>query len=261
MFSHRLTALILPIALALSGCSGPAIKDTRDAYSLVLDEQATETVNKQTFNPALVSLINQDAASGNFLFRGNMPLTNNGFAYDQLVAALKKASPGHNLPEQFYLVDISLINSINPQEAGDLKIEKAYWQQHTSNGQLINHPIYGSLTSPNDYATDARKKLEKIPTLSNTDVLLERIQSLLLASQQSGLPLVVYIHCEAGKDRTGEIAASYEMKYLARSYSDAYTNAKRIAKRDISGFSRNELQWYAYFLKDVQNVPTIGDIR
>ncbi len=260
-FKPQLALFALPLAALLSACSGPAIKDTRDVYSLVLEEQAKETAEKQKFNPKLVSLINKSADSGNFLFRGNMPLNANGFAYNELVAALKKASVGKNLPEQFYLVDISLINSLNPQEASDLKIEQTFWHQNSSMGELLNHPVYGSLSSPNDYPENVRKKLEKIPTLSNTDALLERIQSLLLARQQSGLPLVLYIHCEAGKDRTGEVAASYAMKYLGSSYADAYASAKRIANRDISTYSRNELQWYAYFLKDIKNLPNIGPIK
>ncbi|MGY4534166.1 hypothetical protein ACVW0Y_003304 [Pseudomonas sp. TE3786] len=261
MFNRRFIAFTLPALLFLSACGSPAIQDARDVYALVLHQQSEETLGARKFNPELVSLIAHVPSSGNFLFRGNIPIQGNEFSYNDLVAALKKAAKDKQLPEQFYLVDISLINDINPEEAADLRIEQSFWQKNSQKGRLINHPVYGALRSPNDYPEDVRKKLEKIPTLSNTDVLMENIQSLLLASQQTGLPLVLYIHCEAGKDRTGEMAAAYAMKYQGSSYADAYANAMRIAKRDISHFSRNELQWYAYYLKDIQMLPGIGPIK
>lgn len=259
MFSPRALALLLPLTLFLSACSGPTIKDSRDVYNEVLAQQAEETTVKSDFEPGLVSLISQD--SGNYLFRGNMPISNKTFRYKELRASLEQAAPGKVLPKEIYLVDISLINSINPNEAADLEIETSFWKTNSTLGRLINHPVYGSLTSPNDYPKKVRRQLEKIPTLSNTDVLLENIHSLLQSRQLNGVPLVLYIHCEAGKDRTGEIAAAYAMKYQQSSYADAYANAKRIAKRDLGKNSRNELQWYAYFLKDIKKVSTVGDIR
>ncbi len=260
MFTARALSLLLPLCLLLNACSAPPIQDSRDVYAQVLEQQAEETAVMSAFNPGLIALIER-ADSGNFLFRGNMPVKDKQFTYNELRMALQQAAPGQSLPEQFYLVDISLVNGINRQEADDLKVEKTFWEKNSALGRLINHPVYGSLTSPNDYSKSVRKKLEKIPTLSNTDVLLENIQSLLQAPQQSGLPLVLYIHCEAGKDRTGEIAAAYAMKYQHASYADAYANGKRIAKRDLGKYSRNELQWYAYFLKDIKKVTTVGDIR
>jgi hypothetical protein len=261
MFTPRLLTLILPLALVVAGCTTPAYKDSRHIYAQILEQQAGETHEQNKFTPELVSLLATDAGSGNYLFRGNMPIDGNEFSYNQLRAAMKKAAPGGVLPEQYFLIDISLVNSINPNEAADLAIERQFWKVNSHLGQVINHPVYGSLTSPNDYPEQVRKKLERIPTLSSTDVLLENIQSLLLANQANAQPLVLYIHCEAGKDRTGEVAAAYAMKYQGSSYLDAYANAKRIAGRDLSSFSRNELQWYAYYLREVQNVQTIGDIR
>jgi len=253
--------LIFPFALLIGACSAPTVQDSRDVYVQVLDEQAKETAQNLKFTPSLVSLIHQDPRSGNFLFRGNLPIEQNSFSYEDLVKALKNATPGGALPAQFFLVDISLLNRINPQEDRHLTIEQRFWQQNPQLGKLLNHPVYGSLSSPNSYPNAVRKKLEKIPTLSNTDALVDSLENLLQSSQANNVPLVLYIHCEAGKDRTGEVAASYAMKYLGSSYADAYANAKRIARRDISTLSRNELQWYAYFLKDIKQLATIGAIK
>jgi hypothetical protein len=261
MFTPRLLAVLLPLTLVLSACTTPAYKDSRHIYAQILEQQAGESTDLQKFSPAMVSLIALNSESGNFLYRGDMPINGQQFSYDELRSALKNATPGGALPDQYFVVDISLVNSINPQEAVHLGIERRFWKDNNELGQVINHPVYGSLTSPNDYSTEERKRLEKIPTLSSTDVLLENIQSLLLANQLNGLPLVLYIHCEAGMDRTGEVAAAYAMKYLGSSYADAYANAKRVARRELRSVSRNELQWYAYYLRDVQNVSTIGEIR
>lgn len=262
MLNPRLIALILPITLALSACTTPPpLTDARHVYAQILDQQAGESREKHTFNPGLVSLLAHDTHSVNYLFRGNMPIVNDELSYKALVTALKNATPGQALPDQFFLIDISLVNSINPNEAKDLGIERRFWNANATLGQVINHPVYGSLTSPHDFPEAERKRLEMIPTLSSTDVLLENIQSLLMTKQLNGLPLVLYIHCEGGKDRTGEVAAAYAMRYLGSTYADAYANAKRIAGRDISSFSRNELQWYAYYLRDIQKLPTIGDIH
>ncbi|MGY4534167.1 hypothetical protein ACVW0Y_003305 [Pseudomonas sp. TE3786] len=247
---------------AISGYANAApVNDIRSLYGKVLEEQLKEITAGSSFSPELVHLVDHDSNTGNFLFRGNMPISNKAFSYQQLVAAMRNASPGVPLPDKVYLIDVSLVNSINPAEAADLKIEQGFWQQNPTLGKLINHPVYGSITSPNDYPSALRKRLEKIPTISRIDDLVVDLQALLKMPQMSGVTLAIYVHCEAGKDRTGEVAAAYAMKYLGSSYAKAYANANAIAKRAISQFSRNELQWYAYYLKDVRKVPSIGPIN
>lgn len=73
-------------------------------------------------------------------------------------------------------------------------------------------------------------------------------------------PLVIYVHCEAGFDRTGEVIAAYQLRHQGKSYHQAYQNAVEVAGRQISSFSKHGLQWYAYYLREVEKVPTIGDI-
>lgn len=237
-----------------------SLTEIRSLYGNVLNEQLREKLGSH-FNPALVHLVDHDTNTGNFLFRGNMPIAGQALSYQQLLTAMRSASPGAPLPAKVYVVDVSLVNTVNPAEAADLKIEGAFWQQNPTLGKLINHPVYGSLSSPNDYPSAVRKRLEKIPTLSRIDDLVVDLQALLKMPQMSGIPLAIYIHCEAGKDRTGEVAAAYSMKYQGVPYSEAYANANSVAGRTISKFSRNDLQWYAYYLKDVRKVPTIGPIK
>lgn len=248
--------------IAANSCASAAdLSDIRNIHSKILQFQANETALATKFNPELVRLLDYNTDTGAFLFRGNMPVANNALVYQQLLTAMRKASPGTPMADKVFVVDISLVNEVIPAEANDLKIEKNFWQQNPTLGKLINHPVYGSLTSPNDYPSAVRKQLEKIPTVSKIDDLLLDLQALLKTPQMSGIPLAIYVHCEAGKDRTGEVAAAYAMKYQGVSYAAAYANANLIAERDISKYSKNELQWYAYYLKDIKKLPTIGPIK
>lgn len=72
--------------------------------------------------------------------------------------------------------------------------------------------------------------------------------------------MIIYVHCEAGFDRTGEVIAAYQLRYQGNSYNQAYRNAVKVAGRNIRAFSKHGLQWYAYYLREVERLPTIGDI-
>ena len=52
-------------------------------------------------------------APKNFLFRGNMPISNNTFAYDILVKTLNSSASKMNvtLPKDFSILDVRLVSS------------------------------------------------------------------------------------------------------------------------------------------------------
>lgn len=262
------------------GCT-PGENDTRDLghsvcvagadaggsdHRHMLEEYEAESAESQvaTFNldPNLVRLVQGDLATGNFLFRGNMPVANGAFQYDDLVQSMRNAAQaaGRTLPPQFRIIDISLVNELTPGEKNDLAVEMAYWNSHAGQGRLVNHPIYGSLTSPHLYPEAERRRLERKPSLGHVGQLVDDIQHLLTTRSADGVPVLLYVHCEAGKDRTGETIAAWSMKYMGVSYVAALANANAIAGRDISRFSKNGLQWYAYDLKDYVGIPTVGPI-
>ena len=243
---------------------GPEEKE-RD-HRHMLEEYEAERTGSQVasfdLNPNVVRLVQGDLSSGNLLFRGNMPVKEGVFQYDDLVQSMRNAAQaaGRALPAQFRIIDISLVNELTPGEKNDLAVEKAYWSSHPAQGQLINHPIYGSLTSPHDYPTDVRMRLERKPSLGHLGDLIEKIHTLLTTRSADGVPVLLYVHCEAGKDRTGEAIAAYSMKYMGVPYKAALVDADTIAGRDISRFSRNGLQWHAFYLTDVERIPTVGPI-
>lgn len=70
-----------------------------------------------TLNPKRVHIVDHDATTNNFLFRGNMPKNEkNEFALADLKTVLaQKAKEELNVtqfPSDFYLVDVSFLNSI-----------------------------------------------------------------------------------------------------------------------------------------------------
>jgi hypothetical protein len=221
------------------------------------------SANAYALNPGIVHLVQKDNASGNVLFRGNMPVANGVFQYDQLVKAMRDAAQasGQVLPPTFKVIDISLVNELTGGEKKDLAVEKAYWSTHPAQGQLINNPIYGSLTSPNSYPSSKRKELEKHPSLGHLGDLIDRIHALLTTRSADGIPVLLYVHCEAGKDRTGEVIGAYAMKYMGVSYKDALANAHAVAGRKLGTFNRHGLEWHAYYLADYEGITTIGPIN
>jgi len=48
-------------------------------------------------------------------------------------------------------------------------------------------------------------------------------------------PVVIYFHCTAGTDRTGEFAGSYYMKYLHYSFNKTMQTNYEVSNRKIYG--------------------------
>lgn len=234
------------------------LEEYEDEY---IETQAAAQVGTFDLNPDIVHLVQADP-SGNLLFRGNMPVANGNFQHDDLIQAMRNAAQaaGRTLPPTFKVIDISLVNELTPGEKHDLDVERAYWRSRPEQGQLINNPIYGSLTSPNDYPAAVRRRLEQKPSLGHLGALIDQIHGLVSARSSDGVPVLLYVHCEAGKDRTGEVIAAYSIKYMGVSYRAALANAQTVAGRNISRFSRNGLQWQAYYLTDYLGIPTVGPI-
>lgn len=46
-------------------------------------------------------------------------------------------------------------------------------------------------------------------------------------------PALIYTHCEAGTDRTGEVSGAYYLKYLNMSFSEALATDNHIQNRDM----------------------------
>ncbi len=164
-----------------------------------------------------------DYKNYNFLFRGPRPvLQKNGkWVFDQkgLLATLQsraKSQLNRSLPDKFILVDISLIDDTG--EGPQLNAEYAPFKGNST--ALAKHQYFPSNTtfaklSGNDIKGrfiwwQMLTKQAGGASKSNLDGLITQISSIM--NKKHRIPYVLYFHCSAGEDRTGEVAISYLLK-------------------------------------------------
>lgn len=56
-------------------------------------------------------------------------------------------------------------------------------------------------------------------------------------------PAAVFVHCEAGEDRTGEVIGSYSIRWLQMSFAKALAVDNHIESRTIQCPSAYEFAW------------------
>jgi hypothetical protein len=57
------------------------------------------------------------------------------------------------------------------------------------------------------------------------------------------LPQVIYMHCEAGTDRTGEVSGAYYLKWLNMTFPEALHVDNTIQNRNMSKYSLYGLEY------------------
>ncbi len=200
------------------------------------------------FDPSRVHLIDSAAATGSFLFRGNEPIRNMTFVYDELQTALANASArvgGPPVAKGLFLVDVNLLEL----ERGSIHIEEAFFAANPHLGIFQHKPIYGALTNPLDYAESVRKIMARDLDSWSHDKLPSLMTWLHDGLTSKYHNSVIYVHCEAGEDRTGEVSGSYYMRYLGMSFDKALSIDNTNTNRDIRCASARALLWYCFHLQ------------
>ncbi len=208
------------------------------------------------FHHELLCLLDQQ--QNLFLFRGNLPEKKKAFEHDALVSAIKAyiAKEGGHIQDNFKIMDLSFLNNLQEHEA--IEIEKDWFTIHPETGCFWLHPLYGALINPLDLDTKVRDAIARDHDTDGLKTLMAHLGKIIQAPCSSDF--VLYMHCRAGKDRTGEASACYLMQYKGYSYKQAIQFDEEIAKRKLSFLSMNAIRWYAFYLRDIKNMTTIGDI-
>lgn len=216
----------------------------------------------------LVDFAKTDTGLVNFLFRSNMPINDTTLDYDNLKADMKfrvqneSGVAGLELPDAFYLLDISLDNPFDKDNA----IELSFWNDplHASLGSYLNWPIgFAGILPPTLYTTQQIIDMSAANgTVWNEDHLPDRVdevRQMLLSPHASGLPLVILVHCEAGCDRTGQMVGSYRLRYQQKTAKEMYALDVYECTRPPNYFSTSGLEWFCYYLQYHQGFIQLGD--
>eukprot|EP00038_Savillea_parva_P030904 m.81263 g.81263 ORF g.81263 m.81263 type:complete len:238 (+) comp9400_c0_seq3:76-789(+) len=199
----------------------------------------------ESFNPDRTRFIDQ--IGSNFLFRGNEPVINKTFAAAELRASLVSAAhtAGHELPANYTITDISFDN---PTEFPDEQAEIKYFTNNPTAGRYINWIIVGFLTAPPVKDPKLLKELVKAGAW-DVDKVPDRMKTLHeYMTTPTQVPQVIYMHCEAGVDRTGEMSGAYYLKWQNMTLPQALEIDDHIENRNMEKWSLFALEWYCWHL-------------
>ena len=217
-------------------------------------------------DPNRVHLVDHNPGSGNFLFRGNMPTNDTGFAYDQLfgLMAERAGNASLTLPANAYMHVISLNNIADGK---DFSHEKAWWKQSSSAqlGELTLWPLgLAGILPPKSFSDGEKKRQMASENASNSvwkvDNIPSHVRTLNVLMEQQGpsaRPRIIYVHCTAGCDRTGELIGAYRLTNGLDGHNIVDTYAHDACEPAPAGkygdgrfpnyYSTSALSWYCLY--------------
>ena len=210
-----------------------------------------------------MSRTEQRHAPHNFLFRGNNPVTNKVFNLTALIDVMRQQGAkecGVTLPAAFQVIDIDLENPTDPGYFSEL----TFWKAHRDAGEVRGWPLLGSLLDAQHCGGEAHRdalvKSGAWAIAKDADKLPSRLAAVReLLTNTSGPPRILFAHCNAGCDRTGEFIGSYAMRYLGYNATTAYGEACKQCGRCPNYYATNALKWWCLTLQEQEHVPGLGD--
>lgn len=199
------------------------------------------------------------ANTTNFLFRGNMPKNASGdFAYSELISTFQNVTHhagGPPLPPTFQLIDYSMLVSLDPKEHDDVKLEEDFFRANPQLGHLVKWPLLtldalGPCLQPSSSRESKAKSgkwdVDDVP--SKVDTLFTTLNT------HTAVSTILYIHCEAGVDRTGELSGSYMMQHKNSTYAAALAFDDNVEPRAITTEAKHGMEWYSLYLQYAKNI-------
>jgi hypothetical protein len=174
-------------------------------------------------------------------------------------------------PDSYYLVDVSLLYDDGQNDGLELAAETQFFKDNWQLGKLVSWPTYGSLRCYFHTGSSEQDRLLKTFDEWLPDKLIQRTETLRYMLETSWLPtptpfdpqydpppIVFYVHCDGGCDRTGEMIGAYRLR---QGYSWWDMWAEHPCNRPMGCNNHRALEWYAYWLKLMVgfNLPGVGD--
>ena len=205
-----------------------------------------------------------DSLGSNFLFRGGTPCTGTDpasvqFNYEGLKKAIAGAAlpAGVNLPPVYAILDVSLLWTEEIPVSEHLLLERehlfqeyTFFKSHPDLGKIQMWTTKGTGMSPLDPSLkDIRDYLALSLDSWLRDPLVNRVDALrrwLADPSELGIngPVVVYVHCFGGCDRTGELIGSYALRYQNKSWEEMNDLNRRACRGGYLTEHCNALRWY-----------------
>lgn len=209
-----------------------------------------------------VHLVDHNADTGNFLFRGDMPCNDTAFAIDDLRAYLSQRATEAGIPlpsdSEYYLVDISLNNVFDFNH-----FEREFWadSSHASIGELVNYPTgLAGVFWPSFYNSSQADAMALGPVwwFDQTPARVVKVRQMLSTKRADGKAQVLYVHCTAGCDRTGQFIGSYRFQYAHVNTTQMYAADTAECGRSPNWYGTGGLMWYCLYFTQT-NGTDIGN--
>ena len=207
------------------------------------------------FNANRVSLI--DNFEKNYFFRGSNPFKNiygePEFSYPEIKLAINQNLRSQNISqlEDFYLIVISLLN-VDHYFA--IQKERDFFKKYPNIGKVENFSeISPALLATPFYEYKIANDITKNYHWQLTKLLTHINQTL---KTKSDKPIVIYVHCNAGRDRTGVISATYRLLFKNYSLQQAVKKNIEEVGRNSESLLESSIISYCFFLK---NQKLIGE--
>lgn len=244
------------LTLTLFSCGWNDIKNNTSDPAAASPTLVTSGDNRQFF-------INRtkfvDQIGENLLYRGSLPIDNKQFVLqevlDSMVSQESRKMPvnkalvaPNTLPQSNYFIDFNLLTKILPKERADFNVENNFFSQNPKAGELVHHDA--------DVLFAEGILIGKVGKFIDP-VIVDLYNQL---SKKENNPRIIYVHCEAGLDRTGAIVSGYAMRYLKYSYKDALALNSTLELRNPNSSAQLAIKLYAKYLQNVIGIKTIGNI-
>ena len=186
----------------------------------------------------------------NYFFRGSNPFVDKFgekvFSYHDLKKYINQTleKEGKNPLQDFYLVDISLLNL---DAYFQIKEEQEFFQKYPNLGEVKN---YSEIAPELLFTTFSNNPIAYKITKNYHEKLTKLLQEIRQTlEKESDKPVVIYAHCNAGRDRTGALSASYRMLYQNMDLPQAINKNIEEVQRSAESLLKSSVSSYCNYLE------------